>query len=116
MGEKKKSRFCNFLLGLWHWVCNFFRLFLNLKFLLSFGIAWMIVNGIWYIGLGIGVAYDIAWLTSVCGAYVAFLYFPFTAEKLVSVPLGIAFAKWFFPKDLKLQEKIKALLPKKKSK
>jgi len=76
----------------------------------------MLFNGIWYAGLGIGIRYNIDWLTTVCGAYVAMLYMPWTAEKLITVPLGIVFAKWFFPKDLKLQDEIRKLLPKKKVK
>jgi len=76
----------------------------------------MLFNGIWYIGLGIGVAYGITWLETICGAYVAILYLPWTAEKLITVPLGIVFAKFFFPKDSKLQDEIRKLLPKKKTK
>lgn len=105
-----------FLNRLWSWTKNFLKLLINWKFLLSFGIAWMLFNGIWYAGLGVGIAYNITWLKTVCGAYVAILYMPWTAEKLITVPLGIVFAKWFFPKDLKLQDEIRKLLPKKKTK
>jgi len=105
------KRFFN---GLWVWTKNFVKLLINWKFLLSFGIAWILFNGIWYVGLGFGIVYNITWLKTICGAYVTMLYMPWTAEKLITVPLGIVFAKWFFPKDIKLRGQISALLPTKK--
>ena len=71
----------------------------NPRFLLCFGIAWMITNGWAYVLLGFGAYLDIEWMTAVSGIYLAFLWLPFTPEKLITVPLAIAFLRFLFPKD-----------------
>lgn len=76
--------------------------FLNLKFLLSFGIAWVITNGWSYICLGLSIAFNIGWLKVVSTTYIAFLYMPFTVEKIITIPLSIFFQEHLFPRDEKL--------------
>lgn len=80
--------------------------FFNVKFLLSFGLAWMITNGWAYVCLGLSIAFKIGWLKAVSSAYVAFLYFPFTAEKLVTIPLAIFLQTKLFPHDKKLHTEL----------
>lgn len=63
--------------------------FLNLRFLLSFGIAWMITNGWAYIFIIIGTKYKIDWMFNIGFFYQAFLWLPFTPEKLITIPLAI---------------------------
>lgn len=74
---------------------------LNPRFLLCFGLGWMITNGWSYVLLGIGSFYDIGWMTAVAGAYLAMLWFPFSPEKIVTVAIAIALLKWLFPRDEK---------------
>ncbi len=74
---------------------------LNPRFLLCFGLAWMITNGWCYIFIGVGSYYDIEWMFYVGTTYLAFLWLPITPEKIITIPLAIAFLKWFFPKDEK---------------
>ena len=74
---------------------------LNPRFVLCFGLAWMITNGWCYIFIGVGTFYDIGWMLAMGSVYLGFLWFPFTPEKIVTVPLAIAFLKWLFPKDEK---------------
>lgn len=74
---------------------------LNPRFLLCFGMGWMITNGWSYALLGIGSFYDIGWMTAVAGAYLAMLWFPFTPEKIVTVAIAIALLRWLFPHDEK---------------
>ena len=74
---------------------------LNPRFVFCFGLAWMITNGWCYIFIGVGTFYDIGWMIAVGTTYLAFLWLPFTPEKIVTVPIAIAFLKWFFPKDEK---------------
>ena len=77
------------------------RFLLNPRFLLCFGLAWMITNGWCYIFIGVGSYYDIGWMFAVGTTYLAFLWLPITPEKIVTIPLAIAFLRAFFPKDEK---------------
>ena len=74
---------------------------LNPRFLFCFGLAWMITNGWCYIFIGVGTYYDIEWMFYVGTTYLAFLWLPITPEKIITIPLAIAFLKLFFPKDEK---------------
>lgn len=98
--------------NLWVWVLNLLKVLTNPKMLLTFGIAWMITNGWSYLFVGFGMAFHLDWMLGVGSAYQAFLWFPFTAEKVVTVAIAIILAKWLFPKDLTLQERLKELSPK----
>ena len=80
---------------------KFLQFLLNPRFLLCFGLGWMITNGWSYILLGIGSFYGIGWMTAVAGAYLAMLWFPFSPEKIVTVAIAIALLKWLFPHDKK---------------
>ena len=70
---------------------NYFRPFLSLKFLLCFLLAWSITNGWAYIFIFLGSYYSINWMFTIGTTYMAFLWLPFTPEKLVTIPLAI----WF---------------------
>ena len=83
------------------WTKKILQFLLNPRFLLCFGLAWMITNGWCYIFIGVGTFYEIGWMLALGSAYLAFLWLPFTPEKIVTVPIAIAFLKWFFPKDEK---------------
>ena len=70
--------------------------------------------------LGIGIYFNIAWMQAVAGAYLAFLWVPFTVEKIVTTIIAIFLLKLFFPKDeytlgilMDLLEKVKGKLSKK---
>lgn len=111
---KRRELLKRFFKGLWSWVLNFLKLCIKPKFILCFGIAWMLVNGIWYVGLVYGIAHNIPILITVCGAYVALLYFPITAEKFISVPIAAWLAIKIFPRDKKLYDLVMSLLPQRK--
>ncbi len=83
------------------WIKKILQFLLNPRFLLCFGLAWMITNGWCYIFIGVGTIYEIGWMLAVGTTYFAFLWLPFTPEKIVTIPIAIAFLKWFFPKDEK---------------
>jgi hypothetical protein len=74
---------------------------LNPRFLLCFGLAWMITNGWCYIFIGVGSYYDIGWMFYTGTTYLAFLWLPITPEKSITIPLAIAFLKLIFPRDEK---------------
>lgn len=73
----------------------------NPRFLLCFGIGWMITNGWSYIMLGVGTYYNIGWMIAVAGAYLAFLWLPVSPEKIVTLAIAMALLRWLFPKDEK---------------
>ena len=99
------------------------KFILNPRFLLCFGLAWMITNGWCYIFIAAGSFYDIEWMFYVGTTYLAFLWLPITPEKIITIPLAIAFLKAFFPKDqqtlavlMQMYQKAKAAIKGKKKK
>ena len=85
----------------WRQLWTLLQFLLNPRFLLCFGIAWMITNGWSYVFLGVGVWFGIPWMMAVGGAYLAFLWLPATPEKVVTVAIAMLLLRWLFPKDEK---------------
>ncbi len=88
---------------------------LNPRLLLCFGIGWMITNGWSYILLGIGTWFGIEWMIGIAAGYLAFLWIPFTPEKLVTVTIAIALLRWLFPGDQKTLQVLKDMFAKAKA-
>ena len=84
------------------WV--YLKPFTNLKFLISFGIAWMITNGWCYLFILFGSLFKINWMLIVGTTYAGILYLPFTIEKLITIPMAMWFQARLFPKDMKLRQ------------
>ena len=89
---------------------------INPRFLLCFGIAWLITNGWSYILLGIGTLFDIGWMVAVAGGYLTFLWLPISPEKLVTLLLAMWLLKLLFPNDQKTLGVLKSLYGKYKIK
>jgi len=94
---------------------------LNPRFLLCFGLGWMITNGWSYVLLGIGTWLKNEWMMGVAGAWLTILWIPVTPEKLVTVLIAIGLLRWLFPGDEKtlkvlreMHAKAKAALTRKK--
>ena len=66
----------------------------------------MITNGWCYLFILFGSIFDIQWMWAVGTGYAAILYLPFTAEKIVTIPLAIWFQTLFFKNDLKLKKQL----------
>lgn len=77
------------------------QFFANPRLLLCLGIAWIITNGWSYILLAVGTILKIKWMMAVAGAYMTFLWFPFTPEKLATVIIAMFLLKRLFPNDKK---------------
>lgn len=73
----------------------------NPRFLLCFGIGWLITNGWSYIMLALGTYFQIGWMIAVASGYLAFLWLPISPEKIVTVAIAIALLRVLFPKDEK---------------
>ncbi len=78
---------------------NWARFLLNPRLLLCLLIAWMITNGWSYVLFGLGMLMKIHWMRVVGGAYMSFLWLPFTPEKVVTVLLAIALMRLLYPRD-----------------
>ncbi len=81
----------------------------NPRLLFCFAIAWFITNGWSYAMFGIGTYFGITWMMAVSGTYLAFLWIPFTPEKVVTFAISIALLKWLFPNDEKTLAVLKNL-------
>ena len=88
----------------------------NPRFLLCFGLAWIITNGWSYILFGIGTALNIGWMVAVSGAYLAFLWLPVSPEKIVTVAIAMGLLRFLFPHDQKTLAVLKSLYAKAKEK
>ena len=89
---------------------------LNPKFLLCFGIGWFITNGWSYVLMGIGTYFQIGWMMSVAGAYLAFIWLvPLSPEKIVAFAIAVALLRWWFPGDTKTLAVLKNLQQKAKN-
>lgn len=77
------------------------QFFLNPRLLLCFGIGWMITNGWSYVLFGLGTWLRKEWMVAVSGAYLAFLWLPFTPEKFITITIAITLLRWLFPQDKK---------------
>ena len=88
------------------WVKIIIEFCLNPRFLLCFGIGWMITNGWAYIATGLGLLLGIDWLLGIGAAYLAALWIPFTPEKIITVIIAIFLLKKMFPDDKKTLERL----------
>lgn len=82
-------------------VKKFFQFLFNPKFLLCFGLGWLITNGWSYIMFAVGTYFQIGWMIAVSGAYLTFLWLPISPEKIVTLAIAIFLLKLLFPKDEK---------------
>lgn len=74
---------------------------LNPRFLLCFGIAWMITNGWAYVVLGLGIILKVVWMQALGGAYLGLMWIPMTPEKIITLAISIFLLRLLFPRDEK---------------
>ena len=106
---RERLKWKNIRAALKRWLLFLKQLILNPRFLLCFGIAWLITNGWSYLLFGLGMLFDIGWMTTVAGAYIAFLWLPFTPEKIVTFAIALGLRRLIFPKDKKTEEQLNSL-------
>ena len=73
----------------------------NPRLLVCLLVAWIITNGWSYILFGLGTYFQINWMIAVSSAYLAFLWFPFSPEKVATLIIALVLLKFLFPKDQK---------------
>ena len=89
---------------------------LNPHFMICFGISWLITNGWAYIGAAAGHFLKAEWLTGVSSAWLAFLWLPFTPEKLITMMISVVLLRLLFPHDQKTMKVLSAMREKLKRK
>lgn len=89
---------------------------LNPRFLLCFGLGWLITNGWSYILLALGTYLDIGWMITVATVYITFLWLPISPEKIVTVGIAMVLLRFLFPNDEKTLGILKRLHEKAKLK
>ena len=87
------------------WLWKYLKPFTNWRFVISFGLAWIITNGMWYAFAFISMRLP-DWLIWFSRSYIAFLYIPTTPEKLITIPLAI-FVHWLMiRKDIETRKQL----------
>ena len=86
---------------LWNCIKRLLLLLLNWRFLICFGIAWMITNGWSYVLFALGTVTGSTWMLAVSGAYLAFLWLPISPEKIVTCAIALVLVRLLFPKHQK---------------
>ena len=85
------------------------KLVLNWRFLVCFGLAWMITNGWSYVLLIIGLTLNINLMYTIAMAYITFIWLPVTPEKIITVTISLFLVKVLFPRhNQELQAQIEA--------
>ena len=90
-------------------IVKIIQFIVNPRLLLCLFLGWMITNGWSYVMFALGTFFEIPWMLTVSGAYLAFLWLPVSPEKLVTVTIAIVLLKFFFPKDEKTLGKLKTM-------
>ncbi|MCK9576046.1 MAG: hypothetical protein M0R51_08980 [Clostridia bacterium] len=96
------------------WLWKYFKPFTNWRFLISFGIAWIITNGMWYVIAFVPMNLP-DWVVWIAISYVAFLYMPWTPEKLITIPMAIFIQTQLFKNDKKTKAQLQEMYSQAKS-
>lgn len=89
---------------------------LNPRFLLCFGLGWMVTNGWSYALLALGTYFEIGWMITVATVYITFLWLPISPEKIVTIAIAMVLLRLLFPNDEKTLGILKRLHEKAKLK
>jgi hypothetical protein len=73
------------------------KLILNWRFVVCFGLAWMITNGWAYILLILGLTLNINLMYAIAMTYITFIWLPVTPEKIITVTIALFLVKILFP-------------------
>lgn len=87
---------------------KYLRPFASWRFLVAFGAAWVITNGIWYAFAFAPIPHLPAALVWFSRGYIAVLYGP-TPEKLLTIPVAIWIHMKLFKKDEKTREQLEEM-------
>lgn len=100
---------------IWLHILTYIKPFTNPRFLISFGLAWLITNGIWYVFAFVPIKLLPDWLVWFSRSYIAFIYLPWTPEKLITIPMAIFFHLKLFRRDDKTHKQLEDMYKQAKS-
>lgn len=92
-----------------------FQFVANPRLLLCLLLAWLITNGWSYVLFGLGTILKSKWMLGVSGAYLAFLWFPFSPEKLATLGIAFGLLRLLFPNDEKTLKVLRQMYRKTKA-
>lgn len=106
-----------------NYIKRIIQFLLNPRFVVCFGIAWLITNGWSYVMFAVGTFFNIKWMQAIGGGYLTFLWLPISPEKIITVAISIWLLKALFPNDTKtlavlrdMYQKVKTAAKSRKSK
>lgn len=89
-----------FLKNIWDWV----KPYLTLKMLPFLVVAWLITNGWSYIFVTIGPKINQPWMTWLGGVWIAFLWFPMTIEKPITIAIALLLYRLIYKQNFNKKE------------
>ena len=84
----------------------YLRPFASWRFLIAFGAAWAVTNGVWYLLAFSPINIIPTWLRWFARGYIGLIYLPWSPEKLITFPIAI----WIHVKLFKNDKKTKIQL------
>lgn len=100
--------------AIWAKLKIYLQPFFNWRFLVSYSIPFMLVNGWAWIGVFM-FPYVKNWFTITSVSWMAFLWAPFTPEKLFTIPIAIWIHTQLFKHDPKTREQLQKMYQEAKS-
>lgn len=95
---------------LWTKIKIYLKPFFNWRFLVSYFIPFMLINGWAWIGVFLMPVIGSNWFTIAATTWLGILWLPCTPEKLITIPLAIFIhTKIFGPKDPKTREDLEKM-------
>lgn len=102
------------LKGIWTKVVIYLRPFANWRFLICFGAAWVITNGIWYVLAYAPLPWVPIFLKKFAQGYIIFIW-TVGPEKIITIPMAIWFLVRFFKNHQKTRQELDRLYEEAKS-
>ena len=90
-------------------IYKYLRPFASWRFLAAFGAAWTITNGIWYAIAFAPIPHIPAALVWFSRGYIAFIYMPWSPEKLITIPMAMWIHIKLFKNDEKTRKKLEEM-------
>lgn len=104
--EKKENKIKKFIKWGWNKLVIYFRPFLRVTFLISYGMGWIITNGWTYVVLGAGIVFHKPVLIKVMTAYIGFLWMPWCTEGIITIAIALVLQEKLFSKDAKTKAEL----------
>lgn len=100
--------------SIWAKIVIYLRPFANWRFLVCFGAAWVITNGIWYVFAYAPINWLPLFLKKFAQLYIIFIW-TIGFEKIITIPMSIWFLTKFFKNHNKTREELDRLYKEVKS-